>query len=559
MTRRRAAELKHREGRIEGDIAGAAGGPERGSPDRRSASSSARGGDRTPRSRPKPGVDFLNAQAALPASSRFRRSEPGEGRDYAALAGLAGFGREEYERLDPRGQRLARLEVDRELAARKELARTAEDLAAADGSTPLGRRERQRLDRAFDSTLKQRMRDAGHGMPSSLQKQSSIDLWRKQGRAGGGSGGRRESSVMRDAHEVAARRKRQLGRDSPLTSPSNARASPGRHSQTGTAGTRRCTRRGCRRAGDHGVDGSSPRSRSRSAPAAATEAPPLETTESRPSRSAKFLRQYLRLYEESAQRYGLDWAILAGIGRVECDHGRDPDPSCSREGAVNSAGAGGPMQFIASTWARYGVDGDGDGRIDRWDPRTPSRGPPIIFVPRVLRATTHGRFSPTTTPAGTSTAVERWAARYRAPAASAAPLGGGESGEGEGADRALEGAEPDTRAVPRRRTRGARAGGRPPRAHPSRRPREGAGDDRRRQRAAGTSVRSGRPSRPPGRLRRGLLEHGQLRPVPLGRPPHLRNREGQSARPGLRRLGSARAGPLGDDLRNHRDQLLTFS
>ena len=60
---------------------------------------------------------------------------------------------------------------------------------------------------------------------------------------------------------------------------------------------------------------------------------------------------YLRLYQAAGARYGLDWAILAGIGKVECDHGRDPDPSCTQEGAVNSAGAGGPMQFLASTWA----------------------------------------------------------------------------------------------------------------------------------------------------------------------------------------------------------------
>ena len=77
---------------------------------------------------------------------------------------------------------------------------------------------------------------------------------------------------------------------------------------------------------------------------------------------------YLRLYQAAGARYGLDWAILAGIGKVECDHGRDPDPSCTHEGATNSAGAGGPMQFLASTWATYGVDGDGDGRRDRWDP-----------------------------------------------------------------------------------------------------------------------------------------------------------------------------------------------
>jgi Transglycosylase SLT domain len=78
--------------------------------------------------------------------------------------------------------------------------------------------------------------------------------------------------------------------------------------------------------------------------------------------------EYLKLYVGAAARYGLDWTILAGVGRVECDHGRDPDPSCTKQGAVNSAGAGGPMQFIASTWSRYGVDGGGDGRIDRWDP-----------------------------------------------------------------------------------------------------------------------------------------------------------------------------------------------
>jgi hypothetical protein len=77
---------------------------------------------------------------------------------------------------------------------------------------------------------------------------------------------------------------------------------------------------------------------------------------------------YLALYRDAANRYGLDWAVLAGVGKVECDHGQDPDPSCRKPGAVNSAGAGGPMQFLAATWSRFGVDGDGDGRRDRWDP-----------------------------------------------------------------------------------------------------------------------------------------------------------------------------------------------
>jgi hypothetical protein len=91
-----------------------------------------------------------------------------------------------------------------------------------------------------------------------------------------------------------------------------------------------------------------------------------------PTPSALALRdippRYLSLYVAAAKRYGLDWSLLAAIGKVECDHGRDPDPSCTRPGAMNGAGAGGPMQFLAGTWATYGIDGDGDRVKSRWDP-----------------------------------------------------------------------------------------------------------------------------------------------------------------------------------------------
>jgi len=90
---------------------------------------------------------------------------------------------------------------------------------------------------------------------------------------------------------------------------------------------------------------------------------------------------YLRLYEQAASRYGLAWTVLAGIGRVECDHGRDSSPACTVEGSVNAAGAGGPMQFLVSTWSTYGVDADGDGRADRWDPADA-----IFAAARLLRA-----------------------------------------------------------------------------------------------------------------------------------------------------------------------------
>jgi transglycosylase-like protein with SLT domain len=83
---------------------------------------------------------------------------------------------------------------------------------------------------------------------------------------------------------------------------------------------------------------------------------------------AEIPSEYLHLYMQAAIRYGLDWAILAGIGKVECDQGRDPDPSCTHEGVVNSAGAGGPAQFLAATWRQYGVSADGEGTPDRWNP-----------------------------------------------------------------------------------------------------------------------------------------------------------------------------------------------
>ena len=68
-------------------------------------------------------------------------------------------------------------------------------------------------------------------------------------------------------------------------------------------------------------------------------------------------KTYRDLYLDGA-RYcpGLSWTVLAAIGQVESGHGRNNGPS--------SAGALGPMQFLPSTWAAYGVDGDGDGRAD---------------------------------------------------------------------------------------------------------------------------------------------------------------------------------------------------
>jgi hypothetical protein len=75
---------------------------------------------------------------------------------------------------------------------------------------------------------------------------------------------------------------------------------------------------------------------------------------------------YLRLYLAAGRRYNLDWAILAGIGSIETDHGRLHAPGV-RSGA-NVAGAMGPMQFLAATFRAYGVDGNHDGRTHVYDP-----------------------------------------------------------------------------------------------------------------------------------------------------------------------------------------------
>ncbi len=94
----------------------------------------------------------------------------------------------------------------------------------------------------------------------------------------------------------------------------------------------------------------------------------------------------LALYMAAAERYGIDWALVAAIGKVECDHGRSTLAGCAPRGSVNAAGATGPMQFLAPTWRRgaplgsvpapgapttstsegYASDGDGDGIADVW-------------------------------------------------------------------------------------------------------------------------------------------------------------------------------------------------
>jgi membrane-bound lytic murein transglycosylase B len=104
-----------------------------------------------------------------------------------------------------------------------------------------------------------------------------------------------------------------------------------------------------------------------------------------------------RLQRTRTPDCGLSWATLAGVGRVESDHGRlrradldadgvarpsivgvplDGSPGLAEildtdggrlDGDTQYDRAVGPMQFLPATWARHGADGDGDGVRDPHD------------------------------------------------------------------------------------------------------------------------------------------------------------------------------------------------
>jgi cell wall-associated NlpC family hydrolase len=75
---------------------------------------------------------------------------------------------------------------------------------------------------------------------------------------------------------------------------------------------------------------------------------------------------YLALYKKAGQQYGIPWNVLAGVGWVETHHGQLKAQGVTS--GENYAHAGGPMQFIPGTWKAFGVDGNGDGKKDRYDP-----------------------------------------------------------------------------------------------------------------------------------------------------------------------------------------------
>jgi murein DD-endopeptidase MepM/ murein hydrolase activator NlpD len=70
--------------------------------------------------------------------------------------------------------------------------------------------------------------------------------------------------------------------------------------------------------------------------------------------------ELLALWQRDGSLYGVPWQVLAAINKIESNFGRNMGPS--------SAGAIGWMQFMPSTWERWGVDADGDGLANPWSP-----------------------------------------------------------------------------------------------------------------------------------------------------------------------------------------------
>ena len=144
--------------------------------------------------------------------------------------------------------------------------------------------------------------------------------------------------------------------------------------------------------------------------------------------------RYLALYQQASAQTGIPWAVLAGIGEAESDHGRSAAPGV--HSGANAAGAAGPMQIgiggaAGDTWGGAPIhpasqktggiatDGDHDGQADVYDPADAipaaasylkANGAPGD-IPGALFAYNHAQQY--------VTIVLSWAARYTAGGASA--------------------------------------------------------------------------------------------------------------------------------------------
>jgi cell wall-associated NlpC family hydrolase len=132
---------------------------------------------------------------------------------------------------------------------------------------------------------------------------------------------------------------------------------------------------------------------------------------------------YLTLYLAAARTCpGLPWAVLAGIGRTESDHGQSTAPGV--HSGANKAGAEGPMQLKPATFAQYAVSAAKPAPLSPYNPADAIYTAAAMLcangadtgtqagIRRAIYAYNHS--------AGDVAAVLAWAARYATPAPSPA-------------------------------------------------------------------------------------------------------------------------------------------
>jgi hypothetical protein len=66
------------------------------------------------------------------------------------------------------------------------------------------------------------------------------------------------------------------------------------------------------------------------------------------------------IFQAAGIEYQVPWPVLAAINEIETDYGRNL--------SVSTAGALGWMQFMPATWKQWGVDANGDGVADPYNP-----------------------------------------------------------------------------------------------------------------------------------------------------------------------------------------------
>ena len=224
-------------------------------------------------------------------------------------------------------------------------------LADAAGLLQRNRRRRRRPGRHGRPRLRIAARhDRGNGAPGEPDQQQQPE--RRRCRAG-----RRRLQVRRDDAANGRRRRRQPQRE--------PRRRQRRRRQPAAASTPRA-----RPAGDQphaeGANGGS-QFGSGGPPTAANPTTTIAPFGPAPIGVPNFVIDsfeippfLLPIYQACGTEYGIPWEVLASINKIETGFGTNLN--------VSSAGAVGWMQFLPSSWEKYGLDANGDGRKDPYNP-----------------------------------------------------------------------------------------------------------------------------------------------------------------------------------------------